>query len=233
MEPSHPLDRPVWNALTTRQAHLAMGDPVTALRFVPEINVFGATPDNTPDQLTALGILTPRDGGVAIVERHPIVPPHGLIAMIEEPVHQMTAARIAEPDEDRGIIPLGDSDAAEMRALAELTQPGPFYARTHEMGDFVGIRENGRLIAMTGERMRLPGFTEISAVCTHPDARGRGLAAKLMRVVAAKIVARGEQLFLHVYPHNKGAIAVYEKLGFRHRAELRLTVLRHRQPGEN
>ena len=233
MEPSHPLDRPVWNALTTRQANLAVGDPVTALRFLPEINVFGGTPDNTPDQLAALGALTPKDGGVAIVERHPIVPSQGLIAMIEQPVHQMTAARIAEPDEDRGIIPLGDSDAAEMRALAELTQPGPYHARTHEMGDFVGIRENGRLIAMTGERMRLPGFTEISAVCTHPDARGRGLAAKLMRVVAAKIVARGEQLFLHVYPHNKGAIAVYEKLGFRHRADMRLTVLRHRQSGES
>jgi predicted GNAT family acetyltransferase len=154
--------------------------------------------------------------------------------MIEEPVHQMAAARIADPDnEDLDIVPLGDADAAEMRALAELTQPGPFYARTHEMGEFVGIRENGRLIAMTGERMRVPGFTEISAVCTHPDARGRGLAAKLMRVVAARIVARGEQLFLHVYPHNKAAIAVYERLGFRHRADMRLTVLRHRQPGES
>jgi predicted GNAT family acetyltransferase len=233
MEHSHPLDRPVWNGLTTRQAHLAVGDPSTALRFVPEINAFGGTPDNTPDQLTALGALTPMDGGVAIVERHRIVPPHSLIAMIQDSVHQMIAARIAAPDEDQGIVPLGDADAAEMRALAELTQPGPFCARTHEMGEFVGIRENGRLIAMTGERMRVPGFTEISAVCTHPDARGRGLAAKLMRVVAAKIVARGEQLFLHVYPHNKGAIAVYEKLGFRHRADVQLTVLRHRQPGES
>ncbi len=120
----------------------------------------------------------------------------------------------------------------DMQALAEMTQPGPFHARTHELGDFVGVRENGKLIAMAGERMRVPGFTEISAVCTHPDARGRGLAAKLMRIVAAKIVARGEQLFLHVYPHNKGAISVYEKLGFRHRADVQLTVLRHRQPGE-
>jgi predicted GNAT family acetyltransferase len=230
---AHILDRPVWNALTSRQAHLAMGDPATAMRFAPQINVFGGTPDNTPDQLAALGALTPRDGGVAIVERHRVVPPPGLIVLLEEPVHQMIAARIADPDEDQGVIPLGDADAAEMQALAELTQPGPFYARTHEMGEFVGIREKGRLIAMTGERMRVPGFTEISAVCTHPDARGRGLAAKLMRIVAAKIAARGEQLFLHVYPHNKAAIAVYERLGFRHRADVRLTVLRHRQPGES
>jgi predicted GNAT family acetyltransferase len=232
MENPHPLDRPVWSALTTRQAHLALGEPGLALRFPLDIEPFGATPDNTPEQLTTLGELTPLDGGVALVETFKIVPPPGLIAMIEEPVHQMIAARIPDPEQNLDIIALGDADADEMRALAELTQPGPFHARTHELGDFVGVRENGKLIAMAGERMRVPGFTEISAVCTHPDARGRGLAAKLMRVVAAKIVARGEQLFLHVYPHNKGAISVYEKLGFRHRATVRLTVLRHRQPGE-
>ncbi len=232
MENPHPLDRPVWNALTTRQAHLALGNPAMALRFPADMEPFGATPADTPEQLSALGALTPMDGGVAIVERHGIMPPPGLITLFQEPVCQMIAVRIADPQSDPGIIPLGDADAAEMRALAELTQPGPFHARTHELGEFVGIRENGRLIAMTGERMRVPGFTEISAVCTHPDARGRGLAAILMQVVAAKIVARGEQLFLHVYPHNKGAIAVYEKLRFRHRANMRLTVLRHRQPGE-
>jgi predicted GNAT family acetyltransferase len=232
MELLHPLDRPVWSALTTRQSHLAQGDRRAALRFPPEMEPFGATPDNTPEQLSALGALTANDSGVAMVERFAIAPPPGLIAMIEEPVHQMTAARIGDPSHDLDIIPLGEGDAPQMRALAELTQPGPFHARTHELGDFVGIREGGRLIAMTGERLRVPGFTEISAVCTHPDARGRGLAAILMRVVAAKIVARGEQLFLHVYPQNKGAISVYEKLGFRHRADVRLTVLRHRQLGE-
>lgn len=228
----HVLDRPVWNALMTRQAHLALGEPHMALRYPPDIEPFGATPANTTEQLLALGKLTPMDGGIALVETHKIVPPPGLIAMIEEPVRQMIAARIPSPDDVSGIIALNNDDAPDMQALAEMTQPGPFHARTHELGDFVGVRENGKLIAMAGERMRVPGFTEISAVCTHPDARGRGLAAKLMRIVAAKIVARGEQLFLHVYPHNKGAISVYEKLGFQHRADVQLTVLRHRQPGE-
>jgi len=229
---SHILDRPVWNALTTRQAHLALGNGVDAVRYPPDIEPFGAARNNAPDQLLALGKLTPMDGGLALVEPHKVVPPPGLIVLFEEPVRQMIAARIPSPDAPSGVIALGNDDAPEMRALAELTQPGPFHARTHELGDFVGVRENGKLIAMTGMRMRVPGFTEISAVCTHPEARGRGLAAKLMRIVAAKIAARGEQLFLHVYPHNKGAIAVYEKLGFRHRADLQLTVLRHRQPGE-
>ena len=229
---THPLDRPIWNALATRQAHLALGDTQTALRFPPDIEPFGAAIANTDAHLAALGALMPMDGGVATVERGGIVTPPGFVTMIDEPIRQMTAVRIEDPEPDPAIIPLGDADAAEMRALAELTQPGPFYARTHTLGDFVGIREKGRLIAMAGERLRVPGFTEISAVCTHPDARGRGLAAKLMRVVAAKIVARGEALFLHVYPHNKPAIAVYEKLGFRHRADVQLTVFRHRQPGE-
>lgn len=228
----HILDRPVWNALTTRQAHLALGDATRAVRYPADIEPFGAARNNAPDQLLALGKLTPMDGGIAFVETHKVAPPPGLIVLFEEPVRQMMAARIPSPDDMSGIIALDNADAPDMRALAELTQPGPFHARTHELGDFVGIRENGELIAMAGERMRVPGFTEISAVCTHPDARGRGLAARLMRVVAAKIVARGEQLFLHVYPHNRGAIAVYEKLGFRHRADVQLTVLRHRQPGE-
>jgi len=229
---SHILDRPVWNALTTRQAHLALGNGTGAVRYPPDIEPFGAARDNAPDQLLALGKLTPMDGGLALVEPHKVVPPPGLLVLFEEPVRQMVATRIPAPEDHSGVIALGDADAPEMQALAEMTQPGPFHARTHTLGDFVGVRENGRLIAMAGMRMRVPGFTEISAVCTHPDARGRGLAAKLMRIVADKIVARGEQLFLHVYPHNQAAIAVYEKLGFRHRADVRLTVLRHRQTGE-
>lgn len=229
----HPLDRPVWSALNTRQAHLALGEPGTALRFMPDISPFGGAIACTPEHLAALGQLTPRDGAVAILETHAITPPPGLIAIIEEPVDQMTAKNLAPAVADLDILPLGQADADEMLALAELTKPGPFHARTHEMGNFVGIRENGRLIAMSGERMHVPGFTEISAVCTHPDVRGRGLAAILMRKVAAGIAARGEELFLHVYPHNKVAIALYEKLGFRRRTQLLLTVLRHRQPGES
>lgn len=228
----HVLDRPVWNALSTRQAHLALGDPTLAVRFPPDIEPFGAAMANTAEKLAGLGALMPKDGVVATVERGGIAAPPGFVIMIDEPVRQMTATRIADPTPDPAILPLGDADAPEMRALAELTQPGPFYARTHTLGEFVGIRENGRLIAMAGERLRIPGFTEISAVCTHPDARGRGLAAKLMRVVASRIVARGEALFLHVYPRNQAAIAVYEKLGFRHHGDVQLTVFRHRQPGE-
>lgn len=228
----HLLDRPVWNALTSRQAHLALGERDRFLRFPADIEPFGATRDNSSKQLAELAELMPLDGHVALVEVEKLPAPSGFVTMISAAIHQMSASRINPPDDDLDVIKLSDADAPEMRALAELTQPGPFHARTHELGGFVGVRENGRLIAMVGERMKVPGFTEISAVCTHPDARGRGLAAALMRRVAANIVARGEELFLHVYPHNIGAIALYERLGFRHRAELQINVLRRLQPGE-
>ena len=137
----------------------------------------------------------------------------------------MTAQRLTPERDGISFIELGDADAAEMLSLATLTQPWPFFARTHRMGDFIGIRQGGRLIAMAGERMKPEGFTEISAVCTHPGHRGKGYARSLMRVVAARILARGETAFLHVYAHNKGAIALYEALGFARRRSVILTVL--------
>jgi predicted GNAT family acetyltransferase len=123
------------------------------------------------------------------------------------------------------ILPLGDADAPEMLALAQLTQPGPFLARTHVMGRFIGIRVQGRLAAMAGERMHVPGHTELSGVCTHPDFRGRGFARRLSSVVCAGIEARGETPFLHAWKNNHSAIALYEKLGFRWRTDVNVAVL--------
>jgi len=228
----HLLDRPVWNALTSRQAYLALGEKNRFLRYPADIEPFGATRDNSGEQLAGLAELMPHDGHVAFAEVTKLAAPPGFISMISATIHQMSAPSIDPPDDNLDAVSLSDRDAPEMRALAELTQPGPFHARTHQLGGFVGVRENGKLIAMAGERMKVPGFTEISAVCTHPDARGRGLAAALMRRVAANIVGRGEELFLHVYPHNKGAIALYARLGFRHRADIQLNVLRRLQSGE-
>jgi predicted GNAT family acetyltransferase len=230
---SHPLDRPVWNALSSRQAHLALGEKSGFLRFPADTEPFGATKDNSAAQLSALAELMLQDGHVALFEVDKIAAPLGFVTMIGAVCHQMMAEKLDPPGDDLAIVTLSEQDAPEMRALAELTQPGPFHARTHTLGGFVGVRENGRLIAMAGERLKPPGFTEISAVCTHPDARGRGLAGKLMRYVAAGITARGEQLFLHVYPSNTGAIALYERLGFRRRTDIQLNVLRRLQPGES
>jgi predicted GNAT family acetyltransferase len=121
---------------------------------------------------------------------------------------------------------LGAGDSEEMIALTALTKPGPFNNRTHELGTYLGIRCNGRLVAMAGERLKVPGYTEVSAVCTHPEHVGRGYARVLMTEVMRSICERGEKSFLHVREDNVGAIGLYEKLGFRRRARVHLAVLR-------
>src|SRR5689334_2909734 len=126
---------------------------------------------------------------------------------------------------DFAVEPLTDADAAQMLALATLTRPGPFFARTHQLGEFIGVRIDGQLAAMAGERMKPDGFTEVSGVCTHPDHRGRGYAGVLSSLVAERIIARGEVPFLHAFADNAAAIGLYETLGFRIRARPTMTVL--------
>jgi predicted GNAT family acetyltransferase len=112
-----------------------------------------------------------------------------------------------------------------MLSLASLTEPGPFFARTHRMGRFLGIRRAGRLAAMAGERMRFLGHTEVSGVCTHPDFRGQGLARRLSAAVTANIQQRGDRAFLHAWTANAPAIALYRSLGFDVRAEVSVAIL--------
>jgi predicted GNAT family acetyltransferase len=123
------------------------------------------------------------------------------------------------------ILTLGVDDVPDMLALTELTKPGPFSARTHELGTFLGIRVDGELVAMTGERMKPGNYTEMTAVCVHPSHRGRGYAQMLLGAVARQIVARGETPFLHVFTSNHSAIALYRRQGMEIRTRLHVTVL--------
>lgn len=220
------LDRPVWASLQ-HQPHWAVGDE-RARRFRADINRFAATPDESPASLAALAALVlPGDDAVFLAQVPPVVVPPGLAVVKEALGVQMLATRALEADE--GLEVLSDADAAEMLALATLTEPGPFLPRTHTMGRFIGIRLEGRLAAMAGERMRFPGHVEVSGVCTHPDFRGRGLARRLSAAVTADIQRRGAQAFLHAWVSNTAAIALYESLGFVTRTTLNIAVLK-RQP---
>lgn len=210
----HILDRPVWAALTTRQADLAIGD-ARAWRYRPEINLFAAAAGGEPDALADLALER-----IGTVERTALSAPTGLQIERTAVVNQMIATSSPELAEGFVATPLGEVDGPEMLALATLTEPGPFFAQTWRMGRFIGVREGGRLIAMAGERMRAPGYTEVSGVCTHPEFQGRGLAGRLMCGVIDRIVKEGDAAFLHVYPHNAGAIGLYEALGFRFRTQL-------------
>jgi predicted GNAT family acetyltransferase len=211
----------MWSALTTRQAHLALGDPKLAVRLDPAFGLFAGAADQTPASQAALAALIPEDGLIGLVEPEATDPPPGAMVTSAAVCVQMVAERLTPaPPPPFEIVELGDADAAEMLALATLTKPGPFFARTHQLGRFIGVKAGGVLAAMAGERMRPEGFIEASGVCTHPDHRGRGYAGALLRQVTARILDSGDNAYLHSYADNAVAIGLYESLGYRIRARV-------------
>lgn len=220
---AHVLDRPIWNSLTTRQADFAVGS-ARAVRYAPDVGIFAASASRSADDLAALAKLAVPGTPLAMQEEDGWPLPPGFTGM-RRSVDQMVAAAPRLLPSALPYLHLTDADAPDMLALASVTQPGPFLARTHCLGNFYGIRINGQLVAMAGERMKVAGYTEVSGVCTHPDHRGKGYAADLMRIVMAGIVSRGETPFLHVLTENVSAIELYKKLGYRLRRQLPLTVL--------
>jgi predicted GNAT family acetyltransferase len=218
------LDRPIWESLTTFHAAFAEGDGC-AKRFVRDVNLFVSARDDAADAQAALAALVGAGERVYILQVPAIAIPAGLRAKRTALGVQMVATRPVAAESDDEITLLTDADAPEMLELATLTEPGPFVARTHRMGRFVGIRIAGRLASMAGERMRFPGYTEVSGVCTHPDFRGRGLARRLSANVTAAIQGRGDQAFLHSWAANVAAIALYRGLGFEIRENVNVAVL--------
>lgn len=205
-----------------------------ARRYAKDVNVFASACDDTPAALGALAELVPPGERVFVLQVPDIVVPPGL-SMVKagRGVQMVATARMPAVPPDEDLVKLTDKDAPEMLALATLTEPGPFLARTHTMGRFLGIRIDGRLAAMAGERFRFPGYTEVSGVCTHPDFRHRGLARRLSTAVAAHIESRSERPFLHAWKTNTPAIALYESLGFEIRAEVDVKVLERIERGSS
>ena len=222
----HLLDNPIWSALTTRQAHFAQSfGPMK--RFPPDVSPLGGFEKLDDEAIDALRALLAADGTAGLFMPARIDVPAGLEIMIEGALLQMVMdddAKLPAIERPHDFVELGDADVPEMLALTALTKPGPFVTRTREMGTYLGIRKGGKLVAMAGERLKLPGYTEISAVCTHPKFRGRGYARALVTFLAAQILAGGKTPFLHVKSEN-GAKVVYEKIGFRLRAAIWLTVI--------
>lgn len=222
------LDRPIWHAMTGPQARFTLGSG-DVLRFQPAFAPFADMASLSGDNLAALAQLMPEQAVAVMFTTVPVVPPAGLEIVTATQLSQMVAIDPVAAGDEIEMVTLGSSDVPAMLELVALTQPGPFAARTIELGRYLGIWENGRLVAMTGERLHPPGYTEVSAVCTHPEFRGRGYAKALVSRVARGIAARGETPFLHVLPHNEAAIATYAALGFAERRLIELTVLRKPQ----
>ncbi|WP_433824827.1 GNAT family N-acetyltransferase [Actinoplanes sp. CA-015351] len=217
------LNNPVWAALSGPQACFAeaAGD---AARYSPEIAPFGALRDPA-DPAGWRDLSTIAD---TVVLTGPSINPLAgwetteVLAGVQMVGQSMTG--VDDPD----AVVLTESDVPEMLDLVARAQPGPFRKRTIDLGRYLGIRgPDGRLIAMAGERFRLPGWTEVSAVCTDPEFRGQGLGARLTLAVAAGILARGELPFLHTVHDNENAIRLYGRLGFEHSGDVVFSTFRN------
>ncbi len=225
----HPLDDVIWKALTTRQAEYAESLN-QARRFMPEITPLAAFREPTPEGYESLAGLLGARGTVGLFLEAPYQARTGwsLVAgaPMPEMVYESAGAPLSQSSSDPEIVELGAADSSEMMALTALTKPGPFNKRTHELGGYLGIRREGKLVAMAGERLKVPGYAEVSAICTHPEHTGHGYARILTTEVMQRIRSRGETPFLHVREDNVRAIELYQRLGFRQRVLLHFAVLR-------
>jgi ribosomal protein S18 acetylase RimI-like enzyme len=215
---SHPLDNPTWASLDGPHASLAERKG-RALRYPPDFCPFYGLPAKPTAQDWAGAAALAGPGGLVTLSATMIpFPEHWELAFGGEGV-QMVAGETVGHDvpADDEIVRLGPAEVPEVLDLVERTRPGPFRSRTIELGSYFGIRRAGVLVAMAGERLRPPGFTEISAVCTDDAWRGHGFGSRLTLAVAAGIRARGEVPFLHAIGTNARAIRLYEQLGFEHR----------------
>src|SRR5580698_8920901 len=226
----HPLDNIIWQALTTRHVRFAEGSG-QARRFIREVTSLAGFAEPSLEGYASLGRIVGVDGTAALFldERYEARKGWDLVA--EAPLLQMVSERETALPAQEGspkITELGLKDSLEMVELTALTKPGPFGTRTHKLGTYLGIRQDGggRLMAMAGERLKVPGYTEVSAVCTHPDHTGKGYARLLMLEVMRRIRERDETPCLHVRQDNIRAVELYERLGFRTRVVVHLAVLR-------
>ncbi len=225
MSESHPLDNPVVASLTGPHAPFAERRG-QAVRYPGDVTPFHGLPDRPQAADWAdLAALAGPGAVVLLAVDAAVAPPEDWAVVFRVDGVQLTGEDVlgkADPE----VVGLGPADVPEMLALVERTRPGPFRTRTIEMGCYLGVRRDGVLIAMAGERMHPPGHTEISAVCTDPGYRGEGLASRLILAVTAGIRERGEVPFLHAAGDNTNAIRLYEALGFRLRRAITFTGVR-------
>ena len=220
----HMLDNIVWHSLAGRQRSLAIGTGEVR-RYAPGYSPILAFADPSRADLSALNPYCEAGEQIYCADWSGPVPPEWTIVREAAMLRMVWDGPAPDGDPAADATALGPGHAAEALELATLTRPGPFAIRTIEMGDYFGYFEEGRLIAMAGERMWAGPYREISGVCTHPDFQGRGLARKLTLKLVHRELRRGETPFLHVVSSNTGAIRLYRKMGFQDYCETPVRVV--------
>jgi ribosomal protein S18 acetylase RimI-like enzyme len=223
----HPLDRVVWLSLTTGHSNWVEGNDLVK-RYPSDMAPFHAMRDDSSASFAMLARISSPEHAVALLTTKPLSIPDQFEVLYQKTLDQMLGPTRKSSVDRAGIELLGPEDQPAMLELVSVTKPGPFAARTNLTGSYFGFRDGKRLVAMTGERMKPAGFTEMSAVCVHPDARGRGYAARLLQHVANLAIEGGDRPFLHVLDDNHSAIALYRKCGFTLRRQMCLAVLKKR-----
>ena len=215
----------MWSALTGPHQSLGEGTD-RARRYRSEYAPFAGLRDADDDGAWAdLARVVGPSGRIAVAGSRRTAPSGWAIDLTLHGL-QMVATEAFSTRPESDAVELGEPNVEEMVDLVARTEPGPFAHQTWQMGTYLGLRVEGRLVAMAGERMHLPGWTEISAVCTDPDFRGLGLGGRLVRAVGAGIHARGDQALLHVLASNVAAIQLYERLGFVVRRPMTFLIVR-------
>jgi ribosomal protein S18 acetylase RimI-like enzyme len=217
------LDNPIWHALFGSHSHLAQGDSLARM-YIPDFTTLAGMPELSPDALASLAKVLHGKARVGLFLLQEPSFPSDLNCLLRGSLVQMVCQSVIEckPQE---MIELTKADVPEMKELAALTRPGPFADRAIEFGTFLGIRDGAKLVAMTGERMRIDDMREVSAVCTHPDYQGRGYARALVYEKARQILASGHLPFLHVLQENVAGIRSYEAVGFKQRRAFNFAVV--------
>lgn len=221
-----PLDNPVWEALGSQQIHFNAGNEL--IKYFPaNVSPFVGLQHWNESDLQQLNQHLPADRSFSVMIAKEVKLPAAVDIVFTTPLYQLYCPML-KPFSNPGIAfrKLAEADVAQMLELTELTKPGPFYERTIDFGNYAGIFHNHQLVAMAGERLKVNGYTEVSAICTHPDFLGKGYASFLLSKVSEQIISEGSIPFLHVRTDNNRAIEVYKKLGFQIRADVYFAIFK-------
>jgi ribosomal protein S18 acetylase RimI-like enzyme len=227
------LENPIWYSLLTEQRHLAEGNAL-AKRFPTDVAPLGAMRDQSAAAYQALEEVVSGDAVALFLDTEPAPPSDWTMVYADQMYQMIYEGAPGGGDHHNGAFQeLTHADIPEMKALTKLTEPGPFRQRTIDLGSYFGIYESGSLVALAGERLHFTGFTEVSAVCTHPKVRGRGYGKILVSAVVRGIMQRGETPILHVRTGNVSAVRLYEGLGFKVRGRLHLAIVKQGAAPDN